>query len=82
MTLVICLKKMKIKRRKDIIKMVIGKWLERSVRDLTLEDAIEAYTDGVCFICGDGKLRHIVRETNTKDILDVLNGRKAVLINE
>lgn len=35
------------------------KWMEHKIKDLTIEDACNAYIDGVNFVCGDGKLKHI-----------------------
>lgn len=35
------------------------KWLNARVKDITIEDAYCAWSDGVEFVCGDGKLKHI-----------------------
>lgn len=35
------------------------KWLNSSIKDLTIADALYAWIDGVEFVCGDGKLKQI-----------------------
>lgn len=49
------------------------KWINTKIKDLTIEDAISAYQCGICFTCGDGKLRHVSSKTHT-DIINILRG--------
>jgi hypothetical protein len=59
--------------------MKIPKWLNTKVKDLTLEDAMQAHEDGVDFVCGDGKL--VSAQASTRpiitNILNILNGVEA-----
>lgn len=54
--------------------MKTPKWLIRNVKDLTLEDAIEAHEAGISFICGDGKLQQ-VQGNVARQILNILEAR-------
>jgi hypothetical protein len=34
----------------------------KDISNLTLEDAVQAYSEGMCCVCADGKLKHISYE--------------------
>jgi predicted transcriptional regulator len=50
-------------------------WINKRIKDITLEDAMEANNDGVDFVCMDGKLAQVVTDSNNK-LLSIIRGRE------
>ena len=45
------------------------KWINTKIKDLTIEDAIDAWRCGIYFTCGDGKLKNVGSKTHS----DIIN---------
>jgi hypothetical protein len=53
----------------------LPKWLNTPIKNLTIQDAIEAHEAGVSFECGDGRLQRTVGDVK-KHILNVLERKE------